>query len=65
MNKANMMQRIHEIGLVPVLRATSAKQAMTIADAIIAGGVTVLRDVLVRFAEEVERPGGLAVGPLG
>lgn len=42
MNKTNMIQRIHEIGLVPVLRATSAKEAMTIADAIIAGGVTVL-----------------------
>ena len=42
MNKTNMMQRIHEIGLVPVLRATSAKEALTIADAIIAGGVTVL-----------------------
>lgn len=42
MNKTDMIQRIHEIGLVPVLRATSAKEAMTIADAIIAGGVTVL-----------------------
>ncbi len=42
MNKTNMMQQIHEIGLVPVLRATSAKEALTIADAIIAGGVTVL-----------------------
>ena len=37
-----MMQRIQQIGLVPVLRATSAKEAMMIADAIIAGGVTVL-----------------------
>jgi 2-dehydro-3-deoxyphosphogluconate aldolase/(4S)-4-hydroxy-2-oxoglutarate aldolase len=42
MNKTDMIQRIHQIGLVPVLRATSAKEAMTIADAIIAGGVTVL-----------------------
>lgn len=42
MNKMNLIQRIHEIGLVPVLRATSAKEAMTIADAIIAGGVTTL-----------------------
>jgi 2-dehydro-3-deoxyphosphogluconate aldolase / (4S)-4-hydroxy-2-oxoglutarate aldolase len=42
MNKMSMMQRMHEIGIVPVLRATSAQQAMTIADAIIAGGVTVL-----------------------
>lgn len=36
------VERIYEIGLVPVLRATSAQQAMTIADAIITGGVTVL-----------------------
>lgn len=42
MNKTNMLEQIHQIGLVPVLRATSAQQAMTIADAIIAGGVTVL-----------------------
>ena len=42
MNKTKMLEQIHRIGLVPVLRATSAQQAMTIADAIIAGGVTVL-----------------------
>lgn len=42
MSNTNTMQRIREIGLVPVLRATSAKEAMTIADAIVAGGVTVL-----------------------
>lgn len=42
MQKTAMLQRVYEIGLVPVLRATSATQAMTIADAIIAGGVTVL-----------------------
>lgn len=42
MTKTKILQRIYEVGLVPVLRATSAKEAMTIADAIIAGGVTVL-----------------------
>ena len=42
MRKTEILERIHQIGLVPVLRATSAKEAMTIADAIIAGGVTVL-----------------------
>jgi 2-dehydro-3-deoxyphosphogluconate aldolase/(4S)-4-hydroxy-2-oxoglutarate aldolase len=42
MNKAAIIERIRTIGLVPVLRATSAKEAITIADAIIAGGVTVL-----------------------
>ena len=38
----NMLERIYEIGLVPVLRASSAQQAIILADAIIAGGVTVL-----------------------
>ncbi len=42
MNKIKIIERIHKIGLVPVLRATSAKEALIIADAIIAGGVTVL-----------------------
>jgi 2-dehydro-3-deoxyphosphogluconate aldolase/(4S)-4-hydroxy-2-oxoglutarate aldolase len=42
MNKSEMLRRIHEIGIVPVLRASSAEQAMTIADAIVAGGVAAL-----------------------
>ena len=42
MNKTEILERIRAIGLVPVLRATSAKEAITIADAILAGGVTVL-----------------------
>lgn len=42
MKSREIVQRIHDIGIVPVLRATSAEQAMTIADAIVAGGVTAL-----------------------
>ncbi|HET9086697.1 MAG TPA: 2-dehydro-3-deoxyphosphogluconate aldolase, partial [Acidobacteriaceae bacterium] len=42
MNKTEILERTRAIGLVPVLRATSAKEAITIADAILAGGVTVL-----------------------
>ncbi len=42
MKNMKTIERIHQVGIVPVLRATSAKEAMTIADAIIAGGVTVL-----------------------
>ncbi|MGC1782732.1 MAG: bifunctional 2-keto-4-hydroxyglutarate aldolase/2-keto-3-deoxy-6-phosphogluconate aldolase [Acidobacteriaceae bacterium] len=42
MKKLKILERIHAVGVVPVLRATSAKEAMTIADAIVAGGVTVL-----------------------
>ena len=33
---------MHELGLVPVLRASSAQEAITIADAIMAGGVNIL-----------------------
>ncbi|MGO8720452.1 MAG: bifunctional 4-hydroxy-2-oxoglutarate aldolase/2-dehydro-3-deoxy-phosphogluconate aldolase [Acidobacteriaceae bacterium] len=42
MDKSKIMQHMHELGLVPVLRATSAEEAMTIADAILAGGVNIL-----------------------
>ena len=42
MNKTEILQHIHTIGLVPVLRASSASEAIAIADAILAGGVTVL-----------------------
>ena len=42
MNKTEILQHIHSIGLVPVLRASSASEAIVIADAILAGGVTVL-----------------------
>jgi 2-dehydro-3-deoxyphosphogluconate aldolase/(4S)-4-hydroxy-2-oxoglutarate aldolase len=42
MAKTKIMQHMHQLGLVPVLRASSAQEAMTIADAILAGGVNVL-----------------------
>jgi len=42
MNKADIMQHMHELGLVPVLRASSAQEAITIADAIMTGGVNIL-----------------------
>jgi 2-dehydro-3-deoxyphosphogluconate aldolase / (4S)-4-hydroxy-2-oxoglutarate aldolase len=40
--KAVVLKELQEIGLVPVLRAESIEQAMALADAIAAGGVTVL-----------------------
>ena len=42
MDKRKILQHVHELGLVPVLRATSAAEARTIADAILAGGVNIL-----------------------
>jgi 2-dehydro-3-deoxyphosphogluconate aldolase/(4S)-4-hydroxy-2-oxoglutarate aldolase len=42
MDKSKIMQHMHELGLVPVLRASSAQEAIAIADAILAGGVNIL-----------------------
>src|SRR6202522_4275185 len=42
MKKTAVLNALRGIGLVPVLRAESAKQALALADAIAAGGVTVL-----------------------
>ena len=42
MNKSNVLQRIRDTGLIPVVRAESADQAMRAVEAIKAGGVDVL-----------------------
>ncbi|MDX6530714.1 MAG: 2-dehydro-3-deoxyphosphogluconate aldolase / (4S)-4-hydroxy-2-oxoglutarate aldolase [Blastocatellia bacterium] len=42
MNKIDVLQRIRDIGLIPVVRAESADQAMRAVAAIKAGGVSVL-----------------------
>jgi 2-dehydro-3-deoxyphosphogluconate aldolase / (4S)-4-hydroxy-2-oxoglutarate aldolase len=59
--KAEVLKALKEIGLVPVLRAESVEKAMALAEAIAAGGVTVLEitmtvpgaiDVMKRLAKE-------------
>ena len=61
MQKAEVLKTLREIGLVPVLRAESETQALALASAIAAGGVTVLEitmtvpgaiRVMRRLAEE-------------
>lgn len=61
MNKAEVLNKLRAIGLVPVLRADSIQTAMALATAIAAGGVTVLEitmtvpgaiQVMRRLAEE-------------
>jgi 2-dehydro-3-deoxyphosphogluconate aldolase/(4S)-4-hydroxy-2-oxoglutarate aldolase len=42
MNKSDVMQRIRETGLIPVVRAESADLAIRAVDAIKRGGVSVL-----------------------
>ena len=66
MNKNEVIQRIKEVGLVPVVRAASADEALRAVDAIKAGGVSVLEitmtvpgalgaiaEVAKRFGDEV------------
>jgi 2-dehydro-3-deoxyphosphogluconate aldolase / (4S)-4-hydroxy-2-oxoglutarate aldolase len=42
MDKAAVLSRLQETGLVPVLRAESVEKALALAEAVAAGGVTVL-----------------------
>jgi len=42
MTKADIIQRIRDIGVIPVVRASSAKEAIQVVEAINAGGVSLL-----------------------
>ena len=42
MNKQDVLRRIEEVGVVPVVRASSAEEAMQVIEAIKAGGIPVL-----------------------
>ena len=58
MNKSDVMRWIAEIGVIPVVRAASADEAMRAIDAIKAGGISVLEITMtvpgaVRVIEEV------------
>ena len=60
MNKSEVVQRIKQLGLVPVVRAESAELAMRAIDAIKEGGVSVLEITMTvpgaaRVIEEVAR----------
>src|ERR1700723_2059513 len=54
MKKIAVLNALREVGLVPVLRAQSVEQAMALADAIAAGGGTVLEGTMTG-------PGGMQV----
>jgi len=58
MNKAEIVKQIEDVGLVPVVRASSADEAMHVIEAIKAGGVNVLEITMtvpgaVRVIEKV------------
>jgi 2-dehydro-3-deoxyphosphogluconate aldolase/(4S)-4-hydroxy-2-oxoglutarate aldolase len=42
MSRAHTLRRISDIGIIPVVRATSAAEAVAIGDAIVAGGIDAL-----------------------
>ena len=42
MNKADVIKQIREIGIIPVVRATTTEEAMRVIDAIREGGISVL-----------------------
>jgi 2-dehydro-3-deoxyphosphogluconate aldolase / (4S)-4-hydroxy-2-oxoglutarate aldolase len=58
MNKQDVLRRIEEVGVVPVVRATSAEEAMQVIEAIREGGIPVLEITMtvpraVRVIEQV------------
>jgi len=58
MNKNEVLRQIEEVGVVPVVRASSAEEAMQVIEAIKAGGVSVLEITMtvpgaVRVIEQV------------
>src|SRR5215210_9359148 len=58
MNKQDVLRRIEEVGVVPVVRATSAEEAMQVIDAIKEGGIPVLEITMtvpraIRVMEQV------------
>ena len=66
MNKSEIIKQIEETGLVPVVRAASADEAMKAIDAIKAGGVSVLEITMtvpgaVKVIEEVVKQFGSEV----
>ena len=42
MNKRDVLKRVEEVGIVPVVRASSAEEAMQVIEAIRAGGISII-----------------------
>ncbi|HYP52264.1 MAG TPA: bifunctional 2-keto-4-hydroxyglutarate aldolase/2-keto-3-deoxy-6-phosphogluconate aldolase [Pyrinomonadaceae bacterium] len=57
MNKQDVLRRVAEVGLLPVVRASSAEEAMQVVEAIKAGGVPVLEITMTvpRAVRVIER----------
>ena len=58
MNKRDVLKRVEEVGIVPVVRASSAEEAMQVIEAIRAGGISIIEITMtvpraVRVIEQV------------
>jgi 2-dehydro-3-deoxyphosphogluconate aldolase/(4S)-4-hydroxy-2-oxoglutarate aldolase len=76
MNKQEVLQRIHEVGVVPVVRAASPEEAIQVVEAIKTGGlaileitmtvpraVKVIEEVASRYGDEVLVGAGTVLDP--
>lgn len=76
MNKGEVLQRIHEVGVVPVVRAASPEEAIQVIEAIKSGGlaileitmtvpnaVKVIEEVASRYGDEVLVGAGTVLDP--
>src|SRR6185436_7173400 len=76
MTKSEILQRIRDIGVIPVVRASSADEAIQIVDAIKTGGVSLLEITMTvpgaiqvieqlakRFADEAVVGAGTVLDP--
>lgn len=76
MNRQDVLRRIKEVGVVPVVRASSAEEALQVIEAIKAGGVSILEitmtvpravhvieQVVERYGEEVVVGAGTVLDP--
>jgi 2-dehydro-3-deoxyphosphogluconate aldolase/(4S)-4-hydroxy-2-oxoglutarate aldolase len=76
MTKSEVIQRIREIGVIPVVRASSAEEAIEVVEAIMSGGVTLLEitmtvpgavkviaELVKRFGDEATVGAGTVLDP--
>src|SRR5207244_7352923 len=76
MNKSQILERIRDIGVIPVVRASSAEEAIKVVEAIKTGGVAILEitmtvpgavqvieQLVKRFSDDTVDTAGTVRGP--
>lgn len=65
MKKAEVLEKIREVGIIPVIRTASANEARNVSEAILAGGINILEitmtipgavELIEKLAQELNRP---------